>query len=302
LKAIKLVLFVFIISITFFYNGCGKADTSGSSATPTWQVISEPEALFARNMGGFLNEKYGITVGYSGEIYYTKDSGKTWKSASNSSLCLFGLSIVNNKIAYACGNGTFVVKTTDGGANWKTASYFGEYEPNQPRYLSFVDENTGWIATPNKFLFNGKKIVLGSTDDGGSTWTSITLPDEIEEIVSIYLRTAQDGYIIDNKGNLYITADSGKSFTVQPLNIEDIYLKAKFEQYTVLKFFDENNAFIAYETKRGKLAAARSSDGGKTWTNEVVPDLQIGPLFLSPDGKILTLAKAGDFIKVLQYK
>lgn len=295
----KIIPLVGILLITSIFFGCGK---TGNLSNRSWKITSESEAIFPRNIGGFFNKKYGVTVGYAGEIYYTKDKGKTWNKGSNSSYCLFGLCIVNTKVAYACGNGTYVVKTTDGAKNWKQIMNFGEYEPNQPRYLSFINEDMGWIATPQKFKHKDKIVMLGSTKDGGETWEYIVLPEEIDEIVAIYLRTAENGYILDNKNNLYITNDGGKNFVKQPLNIEDACLNAKAEPHVVLKFSDENYGFIAYENEKGKFQAARSSDGGKTWINDTVPDLPNGALYLSQDGKTITLTRPSEFIKVLEYK
>lgn len=303
LKVRKIITLIGILIITSIYSGCKITAIPQSPSKHSWVVISESEAVFSKNIGGFFSKKYGITVGFSGKIHYTKDGGKTWKKGNNSSLCLFGLSIVNSKVAYACGNGSSVIKTTDGGANWKRVSGFGEYEPNQPRFLSFVNEDTGWIATPNKFKFKGENIMLGSTNDGGKTWNNIVLPQEVEEIVALYLRTPENGYVIDNKSNLYITDDGGKSFIKQPININDANLSnARFEQYVVFKFSDENNAFIAYEDKDLKFRAARSSDGGKTWVNDTVPDLSSGALYLSPDEKFITLTTYDGFVKVLEHK
>lgn len=302
MKVIKTIPLIVIMLIELVFSSCGKAGSAGNILNHSWKIASEPEAIFAKNIGGFFNKKYGITVGYSGEIHYTKNGGKTWNKGNNSSLCLFGLNIVNSKVAYACGNGAYVVKTTDGGANWKEISAFGEYEPNQPRYLSFANEVSGWIATPNKFNYHNQKVMLASTKDGGKSWDEIILPEEIEEIVAIYLRTPDNGYVIDNKSNLYITADGGKSFIKQRLNIEDANLSiAKFEQHVVIKFSDENDGLIAYEDKDLKFRAARSSDGGKTWVSESVPDLPNGALYLSQDGKLITLTKDSGFIKILEY-
>jgi photosystem II stability/assembly factor-like uncharacterized protein len=260
------------------------------------------ETIFARNYGGFINKKVGITVGYSGEINYTTKGDKKWQKGNNSSLCLFGLCILNDKTAYACGNGSCVVKTTDGGKDWYTIKSFGEDEPNHPRFLSFADEKNGWIATGSKFGFYEESSILGSTNDGGQKWNDVKVPDEIQEISAIYLRTPNDGYLIDGSGNLYTTADGGKSFKKQPLNLKDGYFAAHFAPNIALKFFDDKNAFIAYEDKNGILKAARSIDGGKTWTDEPMPDMQNGSLFLSPDGKMLTLTAADESMKILEYK
>jgi photosystem II stability/assembly factor-like uncharacterized protein len=302
LKKKKIISLVGILLITSLLASCGKSSASGNASNHSWEISSKSTDFSTRNISGFFDKKQAITVGDSGHIHYTKDGGKTWNEGTNSSLCLFGLNIVTNKVAYACGNGSYVVKTTDGGANWKSVSTIGDSEPNHPRYLSFIDENTGWIATTQKFSYNNKEMKLASTKDGGKTWDGIILPEEADDILAIYLRTCDNGYVIDTKKNLYITKDGGKSFSKLPLNIEDIDLKAKFEQHIVLKFSDENNALIAYEDTASRLKAARSSDGGKTWMSETIPDSSIGALYLSQNGKLLTLTRANEPIKIFEYK
>lgn len=302
MKRKKILSLIGVLIVTSLFANCGNSAASGNSSNHSWETVSNLPDYSGGNISGFFNKKQAITVGDSGYIYYTKDGGKTWNQGKNSSFCLFGLNIVNNNVAYASGNGGFVIKTTDGGANWKPVSGFGVDEPNHPRYLSFLDENTGWVATLERFKYKNKEVMLGSTKDGGKTWEGIVLPDEIEDILSIHLRTPENGYVLDSKKNLYITKDGGKSFSKQPLNIEDIDLMANFAQQIILKFSDENNAFIAYKDKSAKLKAARSNDGGKTWTNETIPDSPIGALHLSQDGKIITLTRVNKPIKILEYK
>jgi photosystem II stability/assembly factor-like uncharacterized protein len=302
LKRKKILSLIGILIVTSLCASCSNSAALDNSSKHSWEVTSNLPDYSGGNISGFLNKKQAITVGDSGYIYYTKDGGKTWNQGKNSSLCLFGLTFVNSKVAYASGNGGYVIKTTDGGANWKPVSGFGEGEPNHPRYLSFLDENTGWVATVERSRYKNKEVMLGSTKDGGKTWEGIVLPDEAEDILAIHLRTPENGYVLDSKKNLYITKDGGKSFSRQPLNIEDIELMVSFSQQIILKFSDENNAFIAYKDNSAKLKAARSSDGGKTWISETIPDSPIGALHLSQDGKLITLTRVNKPIKILEYK
>jgi photosystem II stability/assembly factor-like uncharacterized protein len=297
------LLILLILSIIITTCGCDKkVQTLAKPSNPSWKVSSIIQTAYPNNISCFVNKNVGVTVGLSGEVHYTKNCGKDWMAGSNSSLCLFGIYMLNDKIGWACGNGSYVIKTTNGGSSWRSISSFGEHEPNHPRYLSFVDENTGWIATATEFNSNGKSMMLSSTKDSGKTWSVVNLPKDINKIVAINLRTNNDGYILDKSGNLYITADGGKSFNKQPLNIEDAFFTLNYAPYVALKFSDEKNAFIAYSNKNGKLQTARSNDGGKIWVKENIPDLSMGALSLSPDGKVLTLTPADGSIKILKYE
>jgi photosystem II stability/assembly factor-like uncharacterized protein len=302
LKAKPIILLAVILLTTSIFTIYKKSDTIFSSSNHTWKVTTTYETTFSKNVGGFLNKDYGITVGNSGEIHYTKDGSKTWEDSKNYSPCLFGLSIVNSKVAYACGNASYVVKITDGGESWNKVSNFGHLEPNHARYMSFVNENIGWIATQKEYDYSGLKFMLGSTLDGGKTWLNVELPEEIEEIVAIYLTTAENGFILDSKSNLYITKDSGKSFSKQAISLPDTHFKSAEVPQVALHFSDDNNGLIVYEGNNLRIAAARTCDGGKTWVNEPFPDLYYGGLYLSQDGKLLSLTRYGEPIKILEYK
>lgn len=145
IKKVLVFLCITVLSIGFF--GCSS---TGGKNKSNWVVSKTVNIPHKNNIGGFYNDNFGITVGYSGEVHYTNDGGVNWPKGNNKSLCRFGLDIVNEKVAWNCGNGGHVRKTIDGGQNWENVSDFGESVPNHCRYLSFLNENVGWIASPEK--------------------------------------------------------------------------------------------------------------------------------------------------------
>lgn len=306
---IKRILSVTLtLMVLFIIGGCDKEKENTSKAvaskptTPSWKIISQIQTGYPNNSGYFLDKKTGITVGYSGEIHFTKDGGKSWETGVNSSLCLFGICMINDKTAWACGNGAYVVKTTNGGSSWRMVGSFGEYEPNQPRYISFINENTGWVATPSEFELNGKRIRLAYTNDGGESWNAIELPKDAAAISAIYLRDQNNGYVLDKEGNLYATKDGGKNFNKQPLGLKDIDYYVEDVPKIALKFLDDKNALLCYHSKDGKLQASRSKNSGVTWVKETMPDIYAGSLSISKDGNILTSTSGDGSIKVLSYE
>src|SRR5512143_1438269 len=159
----KMLLFLGVIMILV---SCSPAPTSEApkevaSPQPTvapateavkepWQVAQKLTYTHAVYYAGFMNESFGMTVGYGGEVHYTNDGGASWPQAANSSKCRFGLEIVDDQVAWHCGNGGHVRKSTDGGKTWQAVADFGPSEPNQCRFLSFLDDTTGWAATPSQ--------------------------------------------------------------------------------------------------------------------------------------------------------
>jgi photosystem II stability/assembly factor-like uncharacterized protein len=306
MKIKKILCIPLTLGFALTIGGCSKVTEASNKPTipepPSWKVAAQLSTKFSVYNSVFVNDQKGVTVGSGGEVHFTNDNGKNWGNGNNSSYCLFGVSMINDKVGWACGNGAYVVKTANGGVSWKAVEDFGESEPNHPRFISFIDENTGWVATPREFDLKGKKVKLGCTKDGGKTWEAIELPNDSDKIAAVSLRTEKDGYVLDKSGSLYITADGGKTFSKQTLDLSDIDYMIKYSPSIALRFLDDRNAIICYRNNDGKLEAAKSSDGGKTWVKENLPEIFASSVNLSLDGKVLTATFGDGSINVLSYK
>lgn len=249
-------------------------------------------------MAGFLDESFGITVGSAGEVHYTTDGGETWPQADNASLCRFGLEIVDDKLAWHCGNGGHVRVSTDGGRTWQAVADYGPNEPKHCRFLSFLDAETGWAATPYQ---------LGATADGGASWVDVALPEGIQDIAAIALRTSTDGYLLDVAGNLFVTEDGGESWA--PLSSGLIpdgkeLLLGSSSPAAALRFPDADRGLVALSLK-GKegveISIVRTIDGGQTWEQEHALTT-FGTPYLTRDGTMLTIVGLSNTITVLRYR
>lgn len=259
--------------------------------TASWQQAFKIDVTETYNMVGFQNENFGITVGYGGEVHYTNDGGKSWPRAANDSLCRFGLDIVDEQIAWNCGNGGHIRLSTDGGKNWRGVQSFGSTEPSHCRYMSFLDAQTGWVASP---------YLLGVTSDGGQKWSEIKLPKEAGEIAAICLRTVACGYLLDDKGMVYITEDGGRSWKIQSLGLKNVKLTIMRAPFAAIRFTSADEGIVVFSDQVKGIWALFTQDGGKTWRKEKVSD-DTGTIYLSRDGKFLTIAGFVD-ISVTLYK
>ena len=302
----------------FLLMGCRSTDVSAPSATPSlvpihatavptqavdadqWQVISQIEVTHPTTIAGFLNDTFGITAGPDGETHYTTDGGKTWTKANNSSWCRFGLDIVDEQVAWHCGNPGHVRVTTDGAMNWQAVSDFGPSEPTHCRFLSFLDDKTGWTATPNQ---------LAATHDSGMTWTEIARPNDIQTIMAIALRTALDGYILDSGGKLFVTQDGGGTWSTRMLAPKTNDSGKSFAWYVpsaAVRFLDSERGLVVTNfrnavTGKDQVMAMRTADGGQTWSQESIPGT--GALYLAHDGETLTITSlTGREITVFRYR
>lgn len=151
---------------------------------------------------------FGSTVGM---IVVTQDSGATWRKTTIPGTSSFDKSFfVTPDIGYAAGSvdASFlqgvVYKTTDGGATWVLKKTFDAAVNS----MYWFDELRG-IAVG----FNG---LVTRTNDGGDSWTPITLPPSIasDPFTHIDFRDTVNGYIADGFGRIVKTTDGGMTWDV----------------------------------------------------------------------------------------
>jgi photosystem II stability/assembly factor-like uncharacterized protein len=300
----KTLALVLLIVIAICFSGCAPAPTEAPATaipptdsplppptiTPTpapdygpWHLVrqikySDPSASVY--YGGFLNDSFGILIGASGLVEYTQDGGQSWGTGSNQSWCRFGLDIVDEKIAWNCGNPGHVRLTTDGGKTWTAVADYGPGEPNHCRYLSFLDAQTGWAATPG---------MLAATSDGAATWTDLALPAGTGEIAAISLRTPTDGYVLDARGTLLATADGGTTWESNSVNLPAAgELLIDPTPLTSMRFWDADHGRIL--VLKSGFWTGDTSDGGKTWTWTKMPSVKgARSSYMSRDGRTLSM-------------
>jgi photosystem II stability/assembly factor-like uncharacterized protein len=274
---------VFFIILLGAIVAAGCKRTPAAESVERWQVIAEPVITTNVLLTGFISDTEGRLVGDDGLTQYTHDGGATWESADAQSMGLYGMEIVDSQVAWACGNGSAVRFTADGGLTWTEAASFGGMAPGNCRLLSFLDAGTGWAATATS---------LGTTVDGAATWTEAALPDGTGTLAAISLAAPGVGYILDVTGNVYATADNGDTWTgAGALPLGDIAIAAYNYPVAAMRFQPDGHGMVVVSTLSGgspQVFAFLTSDGGATWTRELVP-APYGLPFISRDGKYLTL-------------
>jgi photosystem II stability/assembly factor-like uncharacterized protein len=274
---------------------CAPAPLAGGIAAPGhWEVVRQidyddvPKAAlkgdigpaylyYAVSLAGFQTDAFGITVGPDDDVRYTTDSGRSWTKAPNALFCRHGLEIVDEKVAWHCGNGGTRV-STDGGRTWRTVA------PSDCPSMSFLDARTGWAASPYR---------LQATADGGTTWTGVARPPAMDDIAAVALRTAADGYVLDKEGALFVTADGGQSWRVLSLGLKSgERLMSGQMPMAVMRFFDARRGLVIFDLSDGTVWSALTLDGGQTWQRAEIPDLRgrsyYYHLYLAHDGQLLT--------------
>jgi photosystem II stability/assembly factor-like uncharacterized protein len=273
----------------------GEAPAAPAQAASAWKVAQQVKVKHATTVAAFLDDTLGITAGYAGEVHYTTDGGQTWPRAQNASMCRFGVDIVNQNLAWHVGNGGNVRVSTDGGQKWTAVANLSSGGISQ--FISFVDAKAGWAAN---------QTTLWATADGAQKWAKVALPEGAKNLVEIALRTANDGYLLDEAGVLYITQDGGQHWSFQVLELkEGAMALVKLPHSAAMRFLDADHGLIIASLAGGgtsKLVALRTADGGKTWQKEdmAVP-ASIGSLYLTHDGATLTIFDTSNQVTVLRY-
>ncbi len=274
------------ISLCILFTGCSE-----------WSVSSQTPVNHDVTLAGFYDTTHGITVGYAGQVFYSEDGGKDWNAGVNHTMCRFGLEIIDADTAIHCGNGGDVAMTTDGGKTWQRLTNFGEMEPHQCRYLSFIDKDHGWIASAQQ---------LGFTNDGGQTWNELTLPKGIGGIKAITLWSTTEGCLLDNAYKVYFTFDGGKTWQNGQIPVDGLNLNKKITRApsTVMRFIDKERGIIITEAPDGEtthLIELSTTDGGKTWDNSQIPITisEGSTLYLSKNANLLTIYSMADGITIL---
>ena len=233
------------------------------------------------SLAGFHTDTFGITIGPDDDARFTTDGGQNWTKAPSELMCRYGLEIVDENVAWHCGNGGTRV-TTNSGRTWQTV------EPSECPNLSFLDAQLGWSASPTR---------LQATADGGASWHTIALPPDIEEIATVALRTPDDGYVLDTSGDLYVTEDGGESWEAHSpglLNTGERLISGSISgPFTTMRFLDRLNGIVVFALSDRTVWSAITYDGGQTWQRSEIQELRDQSyyyhLFLSRDGRFLTV-------------
>ena len=261
---------------------------------PESRKVDPSGAIF--NVAEFIDEKRGYALGNvagyaAGATMWTGDGGTTW---SYNDLILtgcvqfcdvHGLDVVDEDLIWAGTDYSSVYYSIDAGKVWNRVTDPGPAATTFP-FISFINARQGWVGYPSEIF---------STDDGGTTWTRLTLPDGVKEVAAIDRPTAADGYLLDSAGRLHTTTDSGATWSRRDLALGKAVLVNIELPNAAMRFPDREHGVIVLglADDGGKVRLLRTADGGATWEQTVLP-VAMGSLRLSNDGSILTRVQSLD--------
>lgn len=136
-------------------------------------------------------------------------SNQQWKVVRRSAETdknLRAIHFVDALTGWAAGDAGAVYRTTDGGRTWKPLLSGAAADIN---FVQFVDWNNGWMlgAAINEAGGTADESgrLLFSTNNGGRTWTSKSLPN----VLSIHFTDAKNGWAVGRNATVLRTTDGG---------------------------------------------------------------------------------------------
>ncbi len=207
----------------------------------------------------------GVNNGTPDVIMYSSDGGSTWNTANyTASDYLNTINMLNANTGFVSGRWGRFAKTTDGGVTWDTSK---TANPTLLPYfcngVSFINENTGWIAGGTPSIGGVTKI--WKTTDGGSNWTEQVSAYSGPVGVKIQMLNENFGYLTCGAA-LQRTTNGGVNWTLMNTPGPG--------SYSPLEVLDTSTVYTG--SSNSQLYA--TTNGGYTWDSLNFP-VKAGTIF-----------------------
>lgn len=285
----KLVLM--LLALAAFSAQAGAAD-SAAADWPTRrpaqirpQAVSSP--LLAATTAGTGAGSRIVAVGDHGVILLSDDGSKYRQARSvPTRTMLTTVFFIDRNTGWAAGHDGVVLKTSDGGENWKLLRQ--QYGQEQP-ILSI------WFGDASNGLAVGLFGMALSTADGGQSWNEVKLSngDAADRHLYRILATPSGALLImAEAGTVFRSDDGGKHWDV-------IDTGEKGSLWSAVAFADNGLNTVVAVGMRGHII--RSNDDGKTWqaitsgTTQSLTDItRLSGSELAAGGMGGTILRSGD--------
>lgn len=179
---------------------------------------------------------------------------------------LRGVSAVNERVAWASGSGSTVLRTTDGGTVWQKLNVTAD--ALDFRDIDAIDDQTAYVLS----IGNGPASRIYKTTDAGATWTlQFKNEDPKAFLDAMSFWDANNGIVfgdsIDGQFYILLTANGGQTWSrVSTARLPTALLNegAFAASGTNIAVFGKTHAWIG--TGAGaKARVLRTTDHGRSW-------------------------------------
>jgi photosystem II stability/assembly factor-like uncharacterized protein len=182
-----------------------------SDGGKTWAIQFKDKDFILKAIS-FSDPMNGWAVGEYGFIYHTQNGGATWRKEAGKfklsedtgdvegEAILFGLMVIDSRTAWAVGIDSTVLRTTDGGKNWRKVETGFSKIP----FFGITSDNQKTIVT------GGQGMGLLSTD-GGKRWKPLSFEPSIRYSWIYGLgRRGTSGFVaVGEEGAIYLGTSTG---------------------------------------------------------------------------------------------
>jgi photosystem II stability/assembly factor-like uncharacterized protein len=257
-----------LCSLILLLSACGNlpASTASASTHPVTAArgsvtditqVKSTRTLSASNVSTVKSPKSASIVNSGGPVRLTT------------------VRMINQSVGWAVAANTTVLRTVDGGADWKNVTpVYTNYSSNAlPPTFTFTDGLHAWIAYQAGIYQN--PVTILRTTDGGQTWERTTIsPSDVSHIAALQFR-GNTGWLLlggdpgaGHEGfSFYSTTDGGKNWSF----LSTLYTS---DQVSGISFLNTTTGFLAFGGPYSTPQLAVTHNGGLTWTNLSLPAIK----------------------------
>lgn len=180
------------------------------------------------------------TAGVKNSPKYVEKSNFT-QLTSGTSANLNSIYFIDEYNGVACGEGGIIIKTTDGGENWKQTIFSDSITLFD---INFTNPGSGFVIGEGGKLFR--------TTNLGETWERIPLPVS-ESLFSIEFVNNSTGFIVGSKGTVLRTSNGGTNWTQVRVPTSNLLYNIAFSD-------DENGMIVGWNG-----TVLKTGNGGTSW-------------------------------------
>ncbi|NOS84336.1 MAG: T9SS type A sorting domain-containing protein [Ignavibacteria bacterium] len=199
----------------------------------------------------FAISDFACTVGKSGKIFISSNSGMGWQSVNQSSSSDFqSVYFVDAVTGFICGTNGTILKSTSGGTSWFALSSGITSDLND---IKFRDPNTGFVC--------GSGGTVLKTTNGGANWNNLNTGIN-KELLSVDIKV-NTVFVTGKRSAVYRSTNEGSNWS--------------FVDYRLMGISDVNSLFMIDENAHYAVGGGgfirKSTDGGTTYTYQSNPML-----------------------------
>lgn len=215
-------------------------------------LLSTPSALAASKLLIDVAKANGriVAVGEFGHVVYSDDDGATWTQADRveTQVTLTSVVFPSEKVGFAVGHDSMIVKTEDGGQTWRLVHE--DFEAESPLLSVF-------FMSPSRGIAMGAFGYMLETSDAGETWEQRQIIEGGEDDFHL-----NDSFR-DKDGSIWVAAEFGTVYRSDDDGVTFERLQTPYEGSFWGGIGVTDGSVLIYGM-RGNVF--RTTDKGATWT------------------------------------